>query len=306
MNRIKRNAARALPEPGDWSGASEICAPPAPEAVGIGLRAPHHGVFLATRPAVDWVEVHSENFFVEGGPVIHVLARVRADYPVSLHGVGLGLGSAAPLSQTHLDKLDRLIKRIEPFLVSEHLCWGQAGDGRYVNDLLPLPYTVEALHHVCARVGAVQERLGRTILIENLSAYLQYRDADYSEWDFLAELARRSGCGILLDINNLYVNAINHAFDPLDYLAAIPPEAVGEIHLAGFSVQQVAGRDVLVDTHSRAVTAPVWELYAKALVRLGRRPTLIEWDNDLPELETLLAEADKARTYLEKTDVRAA
>ncbi|MEJ2480994.1 MAG: DUF692 domain-containing protein [Acidihalobacter sp.] len=285
----------------DWPA---VCAPRGSSAAGIGLRAPHHAEFLATRPAVDWVEVHSENFFVDGGPVIRVLERVRSDYPVSLHGVGLGLGSAAPLSASHLDTLDRLVRRIEPFLVSEHLCWGQAGDGRYVNDLLPLPYTVEALDHVCARIEAVQERLGRTILIENLSAYLQYGHADYSEWDFLAEVARRSGCGI--HINNLHVNAINHEFDPLDYLAAMPPSAVGEIHLAGFTVQRVAGRNLLVDTHSRAVAAPVWELYATALRRLGRRPTLIEWDNDLPELETLLAEADKARSYLEDSDVRVA
>ena len=285
------------------ASGGEVCGPPpGVGSVGIGLRAPHHDAFLATRPDVDWVEVHSENFFVDGGPVIHVLERVRADYPISLHGVGLGLGSAAPLSQEHLDKLGRLIRRIDPFLVSEHLCWAQAGDGRYVNDLLPLPYTAEALHHVCARIEAVQERLGRSVLIENLSAYLQYRGADYSEWDFLAEVARRSGCGILLDINNVYVNAVNHAFDPLDYLAAIPSAAVGEIHLAGFSVQQVAGRKLLVDTHSRAVTEPVWSLYAAALERLGRRPTLIEWDNDLPQLDTLLAEARKAWTYLEKTD----
>jgi uncharacterized protein len=275
--------------------------------VGIGLRAPHHDTFLATLPAVDWVEVHSENFFVDGGPVMRVLERVRRDYPVSLHGVGLGLGSAAAVSQIHLDKLDRLIRHIDPFLVSEHLCWGQASDGRYVNDLLPLPYTEEALRHVCSRIDAVQERLGRNILIENLSAYLQYGEADYTEWDFLAEVARRSGCGILLDINNLYVNAINHAFDALDYLAGIPAAAVGEIHLAGYSVQQVAGRDVLVDTHSRAVTAPVWALYETALARLGRRPSLIEWDNDLPELSVLLAEADKARGRLEEAaDARAA
>lgn len=290
----------------DAEGAPAIGETCGPGAAGIGLRAPHHDVFLATRPAVDWVEVHSENFFGDGGPAIRLLERVRSDYPVSLHGVGLGLGSAAPLSASHLDRLGRLHRRIEPFQVSEHLSWGQAGDGRYLNDLLPLPYTVEALHHVCARVEAVQERLGRVILVENLSAYLQYRDADYSEWDFLAEVARRSGCGVLLDINNLYVNAINHEFDPLDYLAAMPPAAVGEIHLAGFSVQRVAGRELLVDTHSRAVTPAVWDLYATALTHLGRRPTLIEWDNDLPELKTLLAEADKARAYLEKGNVDAA
>ncbi|APZ44662.1 hypothetical protein BW247_10300 [Acidihalobacter ferrooxydans] len=273
---------------------------------GIGLRAPHHDDFLSTRPAVGWVEVHSENFFVDGGPVLHTLDRVRADYPVSLHGVGLGLGSAAPLSTMHLDRLQRLIRHVEPLRVSEHLCWGQAGDGRYVNDLLPLPYTEEALRHVCARVDEVQERLGCSILIENLSAYLQYAEADYTEWAFLAEVARRSGCGILLDINNLYVNAINHGFDAHVYLAAMPPAAVGEIHLAGFSVQQVAGREVLIDTHSRAVSDAVWALYDAALARLGGRYTLIEWDNDLPPLATLLAEAEKARTRLEAVHAHAA
>lgn len=277
-----------------------------PQAVGIGLRAPHHEAFLASRPAIGWVEVHSENFFGQGGPALRTLERVRADYPVSLHGVGLGLGSAGALSQTHLHDLAALIRRIQPCLVSEHLCWGQAPDGRHLNDLLPLPYTHEALRHVCERIDAVQNRLGRRILIENLSAYLQYREADYSEWDFLAAVAERSGCGILLDVNNLYVNAVNHGFDPADYLAAMPASAVGEIHLAGYGVQRVAGREVLVDTHSRTVTRPVWALYEAALAHLGRHPTLIEWDNDLPELDVLLAEAEKARMRLEAVDVRAA
>ncbi len=278
----------------------------APVTAGIGLRAPHHEAFLATRPDIGWVEVHSENFFADGGPVLHTLQRVRADYPVSLHGVGLGLGAAAPLAQTHLDKLAALVERVEPCLVSEHLSWGQTADGRFLNDLLPLPYTEEALGHVCAHIDAVQERLQRPILIENLSAYLQYRDADYPEWDFLAAAAARSGCGILLDINNLYVNAVNHGFDPLDYLAAIPPQAVGEVHLAGYSVQSVAGREVLVDTHSRHVSAQVWALFDAALARLGRYPTLIEWDSDLPSLDGLLAEAGRARTRMEAADARAA
>lgn len=273
---------------------------------GIGLRAPHHDAFLASPPPIDWVEVHSENFFGCGGPALHTLEGVRADYPVSLHGVGLGLGSSAPLSEVHLGRLAALIDRIEPCLVSEHLCWGQAPDGRHLNDLLPLPYTQEALRHVCSRIDAVQQRLGRRILVENLSAYLQYRGNDYSEWDFLAAVAKRSGCGILLDVNNLYVNSVNHGFDPADYLAAMPPESVGEIHLAGYSVQRFDDCEVLVDTHSRSVTAPVWSLYEAALERIGCRPTLIEWDHDLPELDVLLAEAGKARRRMEAADACAA
>lgn len=268
-----------------------------PAAAGIGLRAPHHREVLDTRPAVGWLEVHSENFFATGGEPLRVLEAVRCSYPVSLHGVGLSLGSGDGLSREscsrHLAKLKALVDRIEPAAVSEHLCWS-AVDGCYLNDLLPLPYTREALATVCERIDEVQTVLGRAILIENLSSYLCFAGADMPEWEFVAEVARRTGCGILLDVNNIHVSASNLGFDPLDYLAAIPPAAVGEIHLAGYEEDE----GLLIDTHSRPVQPAVWDLYAEALARIGPRPTLIEWDNDIPPLDVLLVEAGKAGRLL--------
>jgi uncharacterized protein (UPF0276 family) len=267
-----------------------------PCAVGVGLRAPHYRALLDAKPAVGWLEVHSENFFGEGGQPHWFLERLRARYPLSLHGVGLGLGSIDPLSVVHLGKLERLIERYQPGLVSEHLCWSAAG-GRHVNDLLPLPYTEEALAHVCARIGQVQERLRRQILVENVSSYLRYRHSTIPEWEFLAETARRTGCGLLLDVNNVHVNAVNHGFDAGEYLAAMPDAAVQEIHLAGFE----ATPQLLIDTHGHAVDDAVWKLYRAALTRTGPRPTLIEWDTDIPPLQVLLDEARKADAILEAT-----
>ena len=264
-----------------------------PVSAGIGLRAVHHHELLARTPAVGWLEVHSENFFGAGGEPLQVLARARERYPVSLHGVGLSLGSSDELSQRHLAQLKALADRLQPAAISEHLCWSSIG-GRYLNDLLPLPYTHEALDLVCARIEAAQHYLGRRLLIENLSSYLQFRGADMPEWDFLASVARRTGCGILLDVNNIHVSAANHGFDPLRYLAAIPVESVGEIHLAGF--EEDAG--LLIDTHSRPVHDQVWQLYQQALARFGAQPTLIEWDNDIPALDTLIAEAARAQALL--------
>lgn len=264
-----------------------------PCAAGIGLRAPHYRELLDTRPAVGWLEVHSENFFGEGGQPHWFLEQLRTHCPLSLHGVGLGLGSVDPLSTVHLDKLERLIARYQPGLVSEHLCWTAAG-GRHVNDLLPLPYTDEALAHVCARIERVQERLRRQILVENVSSYLRYRHSTIPEWEFLAEVIRRTGCGLLLDVNNVYVNAVNHGFDAQQYLAAMPAAAVHEIHLAGFETTP----QLLIDTHGRAVADPVWTLYRETLARIGARPTLIEWDTDIPPLATLLEEARKAQDIL--------
>jgi uncharacterized protein (UPF0276 family) len=266
-----------------------------PRATGIGLRAPHFREILTTRPPVRWLEVHSENFFCAGGPPHWFLEQLRAHYPLSLHGVGLGLGSSDPLSELHLANLARLIARYEPALVSEHLSWS-AASGRHLNDLLPLPYTEEALDHVCARIDTVQNRLGRQILIENVSSYLRFKHSTIPEWEFLAATARRAGCGILLDVNNVYVNAANHGFDPHRYLAAIPAEVVQEIHLAGFDS---APSGVLVDTHGKPVHVEVWPLYKSVVARFGPRPTLIEWDTDLPALEVLLAEARKAQDILE-------
>lgn len=265
-----------------------------PPRAGIGLRPRHYREMLATLPDTGWLEVHSENYFGAGGQPIHFLERLRAHYPLSLHGVGLSLGSADSLNPAHLTKLRALIARFEPALVSEHLCWCSVG-GRYLNDLLPLPYTEEALDHVVGRIQQAQEALGRRLLVENVSSYLEYADTAIPEWEFLAETARRAGCGILLDVNNIYVNAVNHGFDPLDYLAAVPPEAVEEIHLAGFD----ADGPCLIDTHGKPVADAVWDLYQAALERVGPRPTLIEWDTDIPDLPVLLGEARKADTILE-------
>lgn len=258
-------------------------------AVGIGLRAPHYAQILEARPALGFLEVHSENFFCDGGAPLAWLERFAAAYPLSLHGVGLSLGSADPLDPRHLARLESLTRRFEPALVSEHLSWGAAG-GRHANDLLPLPYTEEALVLVVSRIEAVQERLGRRILVENVSSYVEAAGGAMPEWEFLAEAARRSGCGVLLDVNNVWVSSRNHGFDPLRYVDSIDPAAVGEIHLAGHEREGA----LLVDTHSRRVCDEVWELYSHALARVGNRPTLIEWDAEIPPLEVLLDEAARA------------
>lgn len=260
---------------------------------GIGLRTPHYQQILAELPAVSFLEVHSENFFGDGGQPLKYLARFRQDYPISTHGVGLSLGSTDPLDREHLRKLKRLIDAIDPVLVSEHLCWAGV-DGRCLNDLLPLPYTPEALDWVVSRIGETQDFLKRPILVENVSSYLQFTGSTIPEWEFVHEVSRRAGCRILLDINNIYVNAVNHDFDALAYLDAIEPDRVGEIHLAGF---QDTG-ELLIDTHGAAVSDEVWALYEYATARFGQRPTLIEWDTDIPALGVLLAEADKANRIL--------
>jgi hypothetical protein len=266
---------------------------PLPAAAGIGLRAPHHAALLASRPAVGWLEAHSENYFAAGGAQPAVLERLRADYPLSLHGVGLALGSVDPLDATHVEQLRRLIGRFEPALVSEHLCWGAVG-GQYLNDLLPLPYTEEALRHVASRLAELQQRLGRQVLIENVSSYLQFTHSTMAEWEFLAALVAETGCGLLLDVNNVYVSARNHGFDPLAFIGALPLAAIGEIHLAGHDVERIDGREIRIDTHAHAVCDEVWSLYRATLERLGPVPTLVEWDTDLPALEVLVAEAARA------------
>jgi len=268
---------------------------------GVGLRARHYRDFLESRPAVGWVEVHSENYFGEGGYDRHVLERVRADYPLSLHGVGLGLGSAEAFDERHLAKLKRLADATEPALVSEHLCWG-AALGRHFNDLLPLAYTPEALTLVAERVLRVQGLLGRRILVENISTYLEFGASEMGEGEFIAELVRRSGCGVLLDVNNLFVNQVNHGADALATMRTIPADCVEEIHLAGHLVTE----HCLVDHHGDRVADEVWRLYDAALKRFGPVPSLIEWDTDLPELDVLLAEAAEARTRMEARRARAA
>lgn len=264
---------------------------------GIGLRAPHVQVLLEDRPAVAWLEVHSENYFAEGGRAVAELDRVRVDYPLSLHGVGLSLGSVDPLDHGHLAKLKAAVARFSPMLVSEHLCWVSTG-GVYFHDLLPLPYTEEALQHVTARIAEVQDHLGRQILIENVSSYLEFEHSAIPEWEFLREVAARSGCGILLDVNNIYVSAVNHGFDARHYIDSIPAQDVQEIHLAGHAEKRVDGVELLIDTHDRPVKEAVWELYAYALGALGPKPTLLEWDSELPALPELITEAAKADALL--------
>lgn len=276
--------------------ASGATAAPGPTGTGIGLRSVHHEEFLAARPGVAWVEVHSENFFAAGGWPLQVLDQVRRDYPVSLHGVGLSLGSADPLNATHLRHLQELIARVDPIRVSEHAAWGSVG-GVFLNDLVPLPYTREALDHLVRRVDQLQEALRRPVLMENVSSYLQFPGAEMPEWEFMVELARRAGCGLLLDINNIYVNARNHGFDPGGYLRAIPPALVGQMHLAGHAVTELAGRTMLVDTHDAPVCPAVWDLYAEAVARMPDVPALVEWDASLPPLPDLVAEADRADAW---------
>lgn len=272
-----------------------------PVAAGIGLRAPHVREVLASRPAMAWFEVHSENYFADGGPALAALDRIRGDYPVSLHGVGMSLGSTDPLDHDHVAKLKRLIARVEPALVSEHLCWGGVG-GRHFNDLLPLPHTDEALDHVCGRVARVQDLLGREIAVENVSAYIAFGESTMTEAAFVANVARRTGCKLLLDVNNVYVNAVNHGFDADAYIATIPPAAVAEYHLGGFEASDAC----LIDTHGAPVAADVWALYARTVARIGPRPTLIEWDTALPAFAVLEAEARSAQKILETADAVAA
>ena len=259
---------------------------------GIGLRAPHIVEVMAARPAAGWLEVHAENYMC-GGPAPAALERIRRDYPISIHGVSLSIGSADGLDERHLARLKRLVEQIEPALVSEHLAWCVAGDV-YLNDLLPMPYTKESLVLVSAHVGRAQEVLGRRILIENPSSYLRFRQSTFGEAEFLAELARRTGCGLLCDVNNIYVTAQNFGLDPIAYLDALPADAIGEIHLAGHHRNEVEGGIVLIDDHGSQVGEAVWSLYREALRRFGARPTLVEWDTRLPSLEVLLSEAKTA------------
>jgi uncharacterized protein (UPF0276 family) len=258
---------------------------------GVGLRPPHYGRILDGSAPADWYEVISENFMIRGGRPLHVLEKAREQAPIVLHGVSLNLGGADPLRADYLDELDALIRRFEPAWVSDHLCWGAFG-GHFTHDLLPLPYTEESLKHVAARIDQVQHRFGRQILIENVSSYLTYRHSTMPEWEFLNALAQRADCGILLDVNNIYVNAQNHGFSAAEYINMISAQRVGQIHLAGHSD---AGTH-LVDTHDHPVDEAVWHLLRLALERCARVSTLIEWDAQIPEFEQLIAHAQRART----------
>lgn len=264
-------------------------AQPGAPGAGIGLRAAHYRALLEQRPRLGWLEVHTENYLARSGWDWHVLRTLRRDYPVSLHGVGLGLGSAHGFSEMHLERVRALAEQIEPALVSEHLSWGALAD-RNLNDLLPLALDSATLALLCQRVDRVQEVLGRQILLENVSSYLRFRSDSMSETEFLAELVKRSGCGVLLDVNNLYVNQCNHGEDARAAIAALAVDSVAEIHLGGHLVTP----DALIDHHGAAVAAPVWDLYRVALARFGRVPTLVEWDTDIPGLDVLIAQAGMA------------
>jgi uncharacterized protein (UPF0276 family) len=265
-----------------------------PKAAGIGLKAPHYRQILETLPRAAFFEIHAENFMGAGGPPHRFLTAIAEHYPLSIHGVGMSLGSTAPLDMEHLEAFAALVERYQPELVSEHLAWSSV-DGTYLNDLLPIPYTKAMLRHFAGRVDRVQDRLGRPILIENPSAYYAYATSVIPETEFLSELVRMTGCGILLDVNNVYVSGRNLGFDPWAYVDAIPAWAVGEIHLAGHHLRRFDdGGEIRIDDHGSKVIEDVWALYRHAVARCGAQPTLIEWDSEVPPLDVLLAEAGRA------------
>ena len=270
---------------------------PIPARAGIGLRFQHHQAVLEAPPDVAFMEVHTENYMGGGSP-IRCLDAVRRDFPVSLHGVGLSLGSAEGLDAAHLDRIRQVAERIEPALMSEHIAWSMSGD-TYLADLLPLPMTDEALVVVCRNVDLMQSALKRTILVENPSTYLQFRHSTISEWEFMAAVAARTGCGILCDVNNIYVSARNHGWEPFAYIAALPPAVIGEIHVAGHSVRKLFDGGILrIDDHGSRVIGEVWSLYEEALRRFGPVPTLIEWDTNVPPIDVLVDEARHADTLI--------
>jgi uncharacterized protein (UPF0276 family) len=267
---------------------------PLPPRAGVGLKPEHYRDILDTTPDIGWFEIHAENYMGEGGAPHHYLSAIRERYPVSLHGVGLSIGGGAPLDREHLGRLKSLIGRYEPALFSEHLAWS-SHDGVYLNDLLPLPYTEETLARVCEHIDEVQETIGRRMLLENPSTYVAFAGAAMNEVEFLREVARSTGCRLLLDVNNVFVQSVNHGFDAGAFIDAFPVEHVGEIHLGGHAADSDDdGSALLIDDHGREVADAVWTLYAHALARSGPRPTLIEWDNDVPEWAVLFYEAKRA------------
>jgi uncharacterized protein (UPF0276 family) len=265
---------------------------------GLGLRAPHYSQIVETRPQVGWFEILSENFMVPGGRPMHWLDRIRADYPIAMHGVSLSIGSTDPIDEDHLGALQRLQRRVQPAWISDHLCWTGVAGGN-LHDLLPLPYNEGVLPHVVERIGRVQDRLGCRILLENVSSYVNYGSSQMSEWDFLGEVAQRTDCLLLLDVNNVYVNSVNHGFDPLDFLNAVPVERVQQIHLAG---HQLRPDGLIVDTHDAPVAEPVWRLYEHARRRFGDVATMIERDANIPPLSDLLTELERARAIAGRVD----
>lgn len=269
-----------------------------PPRGGVGLKAPHYRTILETRPDIGFFEVHAENYMGAGGPPHRYLAAIREHYPLSLHGVGLSIGADRPLDRDHLQHLEHLIARYAPGLFSEHLAWS-SHDAGFLNDLLPVPYTTETLGRVSSHIDQIQEALGRQMLLENPSTYLAFSESTYSEIDFIAELVRRTGCGLLLDVNNVYVASTNQQWDPVAYIEAYPLSHVQEIHLAGYTREaDDKERPLLIDTHDRPVDEIVWDLFAHAVKLIGPVPTLIEWDADVPAWPTLKAEAERAEAIM--------
>jgi uncharacterized protein (UPF0276 family) len=275
-----------------------------PARAGLSLKPQHYREILETLPPVGFFEVHAENYMGDGGPPHRYLEQIRAHYPLSVHGVGLSIGGDQPLDKAHLGRVRRLIERYEPESFSEHLAWS-AHDTVFLNDLLPVPYDAPTLRRVCEHIDEVQETLGRRMLLENPSTYIAFEQSDMSEIDFLCEIARRTGCGLLLDVNNVFVSAINHAYDAKAYLDAFPAHHVGEIHLAGFAEDMGdSSEPLLIDAHGTPVADVVWTLFEQALERTGPVPTLIEWDNDVPTFPVLMNEARKADRALAKERCR--
>ena len=269
-----------------------------PARSGVGLKAEHYRTILETRPDMGFFEVHAENYMGAGGPPHRYLTAIRQDYPLSLHGVGLSIGAARDLDRDHLVRLKELIQRYEPGLFSEHLAWS-THDAGFLNDLLPVPYTDETLARVCRHIDEVQEKLGRQMLLENPTTYLAFTESTHTEIDFIAEVVRRTGCGLLLDVNNVHVSSTNQLWDPAHYIESYPLAHVQEIHLAGYTPEtDEHGRPLLIDSHDRPVDNAVWQLYAQAVALTGPVPTLIEWDNDVPDWPGLAAEARHAEAIM--------
>lgn len=298
MSKVSREALSAVAAAATGSGRLA----PIPAAAGIGLRAEHEREVVDCGARCAWLEVNSENYFGPGGGPLNHLLALRERFPISLHGVGLGLGDTDPIDSIQLTRLTDLITKTEPALVSEHLCWSAHG-GRHFNDLLPLPYTEEAVTHVADRISRLQDTLGRRILVENVASYLEFAPSEMSEWEFLDAVAARADCDILLDVNNIYVNACNHGYRATEFIAGVDPVRVLEIHLAGHTRRQFSdGTGLRIDTHDQPVSSEVWDLFRHAIARLGPRPTLIEWDAALPPLATLEAECSIADHIMEVSD----
>lgn len=269
-------------------------------SVGIGLRHPHHKYVIENKPDVNWFEVHSENFFAKGGPSLNFIKNIRENYPISLHGVGLSLGSSQNVDKKHLESLKNLIEFIDPFLISDHISWSNIND-KVLNDLLPIPYTKESLGILCQNIDQTQNFLKKEILVENPSTYLSFKNSEIAEWDFINQVSKKTGCKILLDINNIFVSSQNNNFDAFEYLQNLNPEIVREFHLAGHSKSEIDGKIVLIDTHDDYVCDEVWELY-KFATKLINAPTLIEWDQNLPDFSELEKEAKKAESIIKEND----